>query len=136
MNVAADRALREFRRPVLWLGAWLLLVALVVVVSLLPARGLPPAPFDGVDKLEHFLAYAALAAGAAMLFARRGLQLLVALALVALGVGLEFAQGALVASRQADALDALANALGALAGWSLGWTPARLWLLGLDDRLP
>ncbi|MCF7222144.1 VanZ family protein [Marilutibacter chinensis] len=128
--------MRGFRRPALWLAAWSMLVALVIAASLLPARELPPAPFDGIDKLEHFLAYAVLAAGAVMLFARRGVQLLLALALVALGIGLEFAQGALTASRQADGLDALANTLGVLVGWSLGWTPARLWLLGLDARLP
>lgn len=128
-------AMRGFRRPALWLAAWLMLVAAVVVASLLPADGLPPAPFDGVDKLEHFLAYAVLATGAAMLFARRGLQLLLALALVALGVGLEFAQGAMTVSRHADGIDALANALGVLAGWGLGRTPARLWLLKLDARL-
>ncbi|KAB8190785.1 VanZ family protein [Lysobacter maris] len=128
--------MRGFRRPALWLGAWLALVAAVVTASLLPAAELPAAPFDGVDKLEHFLAYAVLAAGAVMLFARGGIHWLLAIALVALGVGLEFAQGALTASRQADAADALANTLGVLAGASLGWTPARLWLLRLDARLP
>lgn len=136
MTSTAAPLLRGFRRPAPWLAAWLALVAAVATVSLLPAGDLPAAPFDGVDKLEHFLAYAVLAAGAVMLFARRGVQWLLALALVALGIGLEFAQGAMTASRHADGMDALANALGVLAGTGLGWTPARLWLLRLDARLP
>lgn len=135
MRPAEGGVLRGFHRPVLWLGLWWALLVLVVVTSLLPASELPAAPFEGIDKLEHFLAYAVLAAGAAMLFARRGWQVALALALIALGIGLECAQGALTDSRQADPLDALANGLGVLAGTALGWTPARHWLQRLDARL-
>jgi VanZ family protein len=125
-------ALREFRRPRLWLAAWLCLVALVVLASLLPPRNLPPAPFEGVDKLEHFLAYAALSAWAVMLFARRRAHAWMAVALIAMGLGLEWSQGAMTATRMADGRDAAANALGVLAGWAVGATPARGWLQGLD----
>lgn len=129
--------LREFRRPALWVAIWLLMIAAVVVTSLLPADELPPAPFDGVDKLEHFLAYLVLSAWAVMLLAGRRGQSLAAAALIALGVGLEFAQSALTASRQADSADALANALGAMAGLMLAPTPvarALQWLDGAGRR--
>ncbi len=125
-------ALREFRRPHVWLAIWLLMLAAVIATSLLPARDLPPAPFDGVDKLEHFLAYALLSAYAVMLFARVRAQALAAAGLIALGVALEFAQGALTDSRQADSADALANALGALAGLMLAPAPWASVLLRLD----
>jgi VanZ family protein len=126
--------LRGFHRPGLWVSLWLLLVLAVVVTSLLPADELPEPPFSGVDKLEHFFAYAVLSAYAAMLFAGRRAQSLAAVGLIALGIGLELAQGALTQSRQADSADALANALGALAGLMVAPTPAALILLRLDRR--
>lgn len=126
--------LRDFGHPALWLGLWLVLVGAVAATSLLPADDLPPAPFDGVDKVEHFLAYLVLAACAVMLFAGRRMQAIAVAGLIALGIGLEFAQGALTASRQADSADALANALGAMAGLMLAPTPVAQWLLRLDPR--
>lgn len=126
--------LRDFRRPRLWLGLWLAMLAAVAWTSLLPAQALPPAPFAGFDKIEHLLAYAALSGYAVLLFARLPAQALAAAGLVGLGVGLEFAQAALTASRQADAYDALANALGALAGLLLAPTPLARGLERLDRR--
>jgi VanZ family protein len=126
--------LRGFRRPRLWLGLWLAMLAAVIATSLLPARDLPPMPFDHADKLEHFLAYALLSAYAVMLFARVRTQALAAAALIALGVGLELAQAAMTDSRQADSADALANALGALAGLMLAPTSLATALLWLDHR--
>lgn len=127
--------LRDFRRPWLWLGIWLLMIGAVVGTSLLSAQDLPPAPFDGVDKVEHFLAYLILAAYAVMLFQGRRAQSIAVAGLIGLGIGLEFAQGALTVSRQADSADALANALGALGGLLLGPTPAGLGLEWLDRRV-
>ncbi|MFC3551305.1 VanZ family protein [Lysobacter cavernae] len=126
--------LRDFRRPGLWLAVWLAMVGAVIATSLMSARDLPPAPFEGVDKVEHFLAYLLLSAYAVMLFARRRTQALAAVGLIALGVGLEVAQGALTASRQADSADALANTLGAFAGLCLAPTPLARGLLWLDGR--
>lgn len=126
--------LRDFRHPVLWVAIWLLMIGAVVVTSLMSAQDLPAAPFDGVDKVEHFLAYLVLGAYAVMLFAARRTQSVAAAALIALGVGLEFAQGALTVSRQADSADALANALGVLAGLMLAPTPVALGLEWLEGR--
>ncbi len=127
--------LRPLRWPRAWLCAWSALVVAVVVASLLPARDLPPMPFEGVDKIEHLLAYAAMATGAIMLFASRATQAAVAIALVALGIGLEFAQGAMTDSRMADGADALANAMGVAIGWTMGRTPVAHGLLALEASL-
>lgn len=126
--------LRGFHRPWLWLGLWCVLVIAVIVASLLPAQELPPAPFDHVDKLEHFLAYAVLSGYAVALFARRRTQALAALALIALGVALEVAQAQMTADRMPSSADALANALGALAGLLLAPTRWATALLRLEHR--
>ena len=127
-------ALREFRRPGLWLALWALMIATVIAGSLLPARELPPMPFDGFDKFQHLFGYAVLSAYASMLFARMRAQALAAAGLVVLGIGLELAQAALTASRQADPADALVNALGVLAGLAVAATPLAQWLRRLDGR--
>lgn len=130
----AIKALREFRRPGLWLGLWALMVAAVVAGSLLPARDLPSAPFDGFDKFQHFFGYAVLSAYAAMLFARLRAQAQAAAGLFALGIGLEVAQGMLTASRQADLADAMVNALGVLGGLAITATPLARLLQWVDAR--
>jgi VanZ family protein len=125
--------LREFRRPRLWLGLWALAIATVVVLSLTP----PPAMAvpRNFDKVEHFLGYGLLSAGAVGLFADRRGQWRAAAGLVAMGILLEFAQGLLTATRMADPADAMANATGVGLGLLLALTPAARWLQGLDARL-
>lgn len=93
---------------------WILLFA-VIVASLLPLR--QRAGLAGLDKLEHFIGYALLMFWFAALHApaRRPW---IALAFVALGAGLELAQGA-TGWRHADSLDLVANALGIGCGWLL-----------------
>jgi VanZ family protein len=131
--VSAITVLREFRRPRLWLGVWIAAVVAVIVLSLIPPPSMPVP--QGTDKVEHFLAYAALSAYAAMLFARRRAQAIAAAGLVVLGVGLEVAQATLTDSRMADSADALANTLGVLAGLLTAVTPMAGWLQRVDRRL-
>ena len=128
-------ALRGFHRPALWCALGAVMVLAVIGATLLPARELPPPPFSGFDKIEHFAAYAAMSAYAGMLFARRRAQALAAAALIALGVGLEFAQAGLTDSRTGDAVDALANGLGVLLGLALAATPVAGWLQRVDAWL-
>lgn len=132
--MSGPRVLKPFRHPRVWLGLWLLAIAAVMVLSLVNLSGLPPVP-DGGDKVEHFLAYALLSAGAVQLFARRRTWLVVALVLVALGIGLEFAQGALTTTRMQDGMDALANALGVVAGLATAMFSMRDLLLKLETRV-
>ncbi len=127
------RSMKPFRRPWLWSGVWCLAVALVVVASLIPAPELGNLP-SGTDKLEHFLAYAALSAGAVQLYARWPSLLGAGLALVVMGIGLEHAQGVLTATRMADRWDALANTFGVIAGLATQLSPWRDALLRFDTR--
>lgn len=124
------RALKPFARPWLWSGLWSLAIAGAVVASLLPAPELPHPP--GGDKLHHFLAYAALAASAVQLYARWPSLLGAGVGLVLLGIGIEYAQGALTDTRMADPRDALANTLGVIAGLATRLTPWRDALLRFD----
>jgi len=118
-------AVKPLRRPWLWLGLWWLAVLVVIVVSLIPPPPLPMYMPKHGDKIEHLLAYAVLAAAAVQVW-RPGRPLLLAgLGLVLMGVALEFAQGALTATRQADPFDALANTVGVLLGLLTVLTPWR-----------
>jgi len=99
------------------------IAALIIYLSLIPAREVPGPPVS--DKLKHFMAYAALAvpmtlaAGAA-----RWRSVVIVAALF--GIGLEFAQAAVTADREGSGLDALANLMGALFGAGLVWIGLRL----------
>lgn len=129
---APGRSLKPFRRPRLWAGLWVAGIAAVAASSLVPLSDLPELPAGG-DKLEHFVAYALLAAGAVQLFARRLSLLSACVALVLLGVALEFAQGGMGLGRALDPRDALANTVGVLAGLATLLTPWRDALLRLDS---
>jgi hypothetical protein len=131
--IPAPGALKPLRRPRLWLRAWWLAIAVVVAGSLVPAQSWDGMP-SGSDKVEHFLAYAALAAGAVQLFATRAALLRTGAGLVAMGVLLELAQHALTSSRSMDPADALANTAGVAAGLATAWTRWRDVLLRLDGR--
>jgi VanZ family protein len=125
------RSLKPFRYPLLWSALWCGGVAATVVLSLVPAADLGEVP-AGFDKLEHFLAYAALAVGAVQLYPRWMSLLSVGIALVLMGIGLEYAQDALTADRMMDRNDALANTLGVIAGLATQITPWRDLLLRFD----
>ena len=120
-------AVKPLRRPRLWTALWAVAVLSVIVVCLIPPPPIP-VPENG-DKVEHFLAYFILAAGAVQVF-RRGRPLWwVAIGLVLMGIGIEFAQGALTRDRMADPMDAIANTVGVLAGMGTVSTPLRDLLL-------
>lgn len=125
---------RDLRRPRLWLGVWLFGWALCIALSLLPPIRLDGPPDS--DKLGHFLAYFTLSAWAVMLLRDWPARCLAALALVGLGIALEFAQAGLTDTRQGDVRDAVANTLGVLAGLGWGLTPGRGGLAWVDGRLP
>ncbi|UYK81551.1 VanZ family protein [Xanthomonas sacchari] len=128
-------AVHDFRWPWLWLGLWWLGIAVLIYVCLMPH---PPQLSDlpDTDKVEHFIAYLVLAAAAVQVYAGPRAWTWAALGLLALGVGIEFAQGAWTTTRSADPLDALADALGVAAGMATAATPWRdlLWRLERGSR--
>jgi VanZ family protein len=92
-----------------WLALGFSLVLAVIVSSLIP--GGPPGRFPGIDKLEHVIAYLVLMVWFAGLHPRHAWRWL-ALALLAMGVLLELAQGAMHMQRSAEVRDVVANAAG------------------------
>lgn len=127
-------ALKPLRRPRLWLGLWIATIVALIVVCLVPLDSLPPLP-DNSDKVEHLLGYFLLAAAAVQLFGSRFALSLAAVGLIALGIGVELAQG-YTAYRSSDPADAVANALGVLLGMATALTPWRDLLLRMEKRLP
>ncbi len=104
---------------------WSLGVAAVVVGSLLPASSAPMQALAAAqinDKALHFLAYLALAFLPA-LHEKRRTVIRTAIALLALGVLLEFGQ-MLSPGRSFELADILSDACGIACGLFLGW-PAR-----------
>jgi VanZ family protein len=99
-------------RAALLTGGWLYAAALVWL-SLSPS---PPDPgFAYGDKLEHFGAYALLMFWFGWLYRSRPARLGYAVLWIAMGIGLEFAQGA-TGYRSFELADMAANALGVAAG--------------------
>ena len=101
------RSLKPFKRPLLWSGLWVLAISAVVIGSLMPSQDLPSVGVD--DKLQHFVGYAVLSAGAVQLFARRLSWGFVCVLLVLMGIGLEVLQAQMGLGRMLDRNDALAN---------------------------
>ncbi len=133
----ADRpsgALRAFRAPRLWLGVWLFGWALCVVLSLIHPPNLGIDVPDG-DKIGHLFAYGVLAAWSVWMFATSGAQWRAALALVALGIAMEFAQGMLTTYRSMDWKDAVADAIGVGLGLWLARSQCPGLLQRIDARL-
>jgi VanZ family protein len=126
-------SLRAFARPRVWVGVWIFGWVLAIALSLIPP---PPLhlDIDNSDKLGHLLAYATLSAWAVMVFARPRAWVVAALALVALGIGMEIAQGMLTEWRMRDWRDAVANTLGVGLGLLVAMTPAQRWLEAADRR--
>lgn len=127
--MAATTLLKPLRWPWAWLALWWLAVLGTLVVCLIPPPSIPLP--ENSDKVEHFLAYFLLAASAVQIYQRRAALVWAAVGLVALGIGIEFAQGALTVNRMADPMDALANSVGVLAGMATVFTPLRDLLLRL-----
>ena len=87
--------------------------AAIVWLSLTPSP--PQVDVEYGDKLGHFGAYALLMFWFSLLYHRRPTRLLCMVAFVAMGVGLEFLQGAL-GHRSFELADMYANAAGVLLG--------------------
>ncbi len=118
-------------RP-LWLAVGWLLVGLVIYLSLTP-RPLELQVEHG-DKYSHLLAYFVLMGWFQQLYPSSLGRLLLLVLFVGMGTAIEFLQG-MSGVRFFDPADMLANALGALLAWSLGWTGFHTLLYRFEGRL-
>ena len=103
-----------------WLGFGWLWIVLVCYLSLMPH---PPEPvsFEGVDKLEHLLAYAGLMLWFCQVYVTRTARISVLVGLGSLGVCIEILQG-MGSYRYFEFTDMLANTVGVSIGWGLAHT--------------
>jgi VanZ family protein len=108
-------------RRVLLAGGWLLAAA-IVYLSLAP----PPPDLDVPhgDKLGHLAAYALLTFWFCWLYPAGKTRLAYAAGWIAMGVALEFVQGA-TGYRSFELADMAANSLGVLIGWGISATLRR-----------
>jgi len=102
-------------RPLFWFAC-----AAIGILSLLPAEQLPGDFLDAWDKLQHLLAFAALALLGCLAWPHRTGW--VVGGLLAFGLAIEFAQQ-LSGWRFGEAADWVADALGIVLGWAIasGW---------------
>jgi VanZ family protein len=103
-----------------WLAVGGFLVGLVIYLSLTPDPISAP-QVEGV-KSGHFVAYLVLMLWFWQLVRPRGAKIAIAVALVAMGIALEFVQGA-TGYRTFAFADMRDNALGVGSGFILGMTP-------------
>ena len=96
----------------LWIFLGWALILMVLYLSLFTTY-IPKQTFSNVDKVHHFIAYGTLMLWFAQSF-RGQSRLLVAGALIVLGIAIEFAQP--FTGRQFSLLDMLANTGGVLIG--------------------
>jgi VanZ family protein len=115
-----------------WLAASVLLVAAVIVASLVPGDAGPAV--GNLDKLGHFLAYAALATWFGGLVIRRWYWS-VAIGLALLGIGLEVLQDLVARNRTGDPNDVAANLAGVGAGLALALWCTGGWALRMEAWL-
>lgn len=103
-----------------WLGFGWLWVVLVCYLSLMPH---PPQPvsFEGVDKLEHLLAYVGLMLWFCQVYVSRAARIKLLVGLVAMGVVIEILQS-MSGYRYFEYADMLANSSGVLIGLGLAHT--------------
>ena len=90
-------------------------VAAIVWLSLTPRP--PVIDIPQSDKIGHFVAYGLLMFWFSQLYLQRRTRIAYAAGFIAMGVGLEIAQGAL-GFRTYDVFDMYANTLGVLLGWA------------------
>lgn len=121
---------RELNYKMWWLALGWLMVGVVVTLSLISVSGPVSAP--GIDKIYHVIAYGAMMFWWGMVQPARRVRW--AVALIVLGIGLEFAQS-LTGYRQLDRWDALANSGGVITALLLLLTPLAGLLAWFDRQL-
>ena len=120
--------LRQQSKQTFILILWAVLICCVIVGSLLPAKS---SVIVGIGRLHislkvlHFFAYASLALIALVAIRRRPAAVLTALAMILLGVALEFGQK-LSPGRSCEIRDMFINGAGVLTGIAIGILSRRI----------
>jgi VanZ family protein len=120
--------LRQQSKQTFILILWAVLICCVIVGSLLPARS---PVIVGIGRLHislkvlHFFAYASLALIALVAIRRRPAAVLTALAMILLGVALEFGQK-LSPGRSCEIRDMFLNGAGVVTGIAIGFLSRRV----------
>jgi VanZ family protein len=130
MNLTARDLTRALRRA--WFAIGWMGVAALIYFSLTPEP--PRLDVEQGDKLQHLAAYGTLMLWFEQVFVNRTQRLWVAIALVALGVGLEFAQLLLTAYRTFSFADMIAGAVGVVVAW-MSAPPRSPNLLSIAERI-
>jgi VanZ family protein len=121
--------LLPLRHPRFWLVLGWFFVVAATVSSLVPVQKLP-LPSGINDKFEHVTGYALLTLWFTGIYPRSR-YFVIAFSLLAMGVLIELAQGAMHVGREADVRDVVANC----AGIGVGLMLASLWLGGWAQRV-
>ena len=128
--------LRQQSKQTLILAVWAVLICCVVVGSLLPAKS-PVIIAVGLLhislKVLHFFAYASLALMALVAIRRKSAAVLTALAMILLGVALEFGQK-LSPGRSCEIRDMFINGAGVVTGIAIGILSRRIISVGTSRR--
>ena len=123
-----DSMLRMQNKHTVLMILWGVLICCVVVGSLLPAASPVIVTIGRLHislKVLHFFAYASLALIALVAIRRRPAAVLTALAMILLGVALEFGQK-LSPGRSCEIRDMFINGAGVLTGISIGFLSRRI----------
>lgn len=123
--------MRSLRFRYAWLFGGLCLVGLVLYLTLSPLR--PNAIMLYNDKMSHGIAFMALMAWFSGIFEMR-FAVWIALALLCLGISIEFIQAQLT-YRSAELADGLADVVGIGAGWVLAIAGLQHWAAWLESWL-
>jgi VanZ family protein len=112
-----------------WLVIGWIFVVGAVLASLMPSHNLPATGVN--DKLEHAFAYTVMALWFAGVYPRSR-YFVIGLGLFVLGVGIEWAQGAMNLGRYSDFRDVLANTTGIALGLALALAGLGGWAQRLE----
>jgi VanZ family protein len=123
----------KLERFELWLVlGWLLVATIIVLTLIAPPERIPQIEFE--DKIAHVAAYGMLMLWFAQLYLERRARFSFAAAFIAMGIVLEFGQGAL-GYRSFEYADMVANGFGVVTGALLAVTNRCNFLLALDRTL-
>ncbi len=117
------------RHPRFWLLIGWALVVGAITVCLLPGQKLPKVGIG--DKFEHVLLYLILTVWFTGVYPRSR-YVVIALSLLAMGISIEFVQGAMHLGRTSDVRDVFANSAGIVAGVILSLAGLGGWAQRID----